>query len=352
VRTARGAVVVSTSWAASQPLVEALLATDPHLVVTTRASDWGQGALAQHVTLLRSTLAAVVGSVGARSLVLITVGHEVFVATALLRLLPRRLRPRLVVADFLMPRSRRLPGLQGRLLRRVDGWACIRRGDVPNLAARFGIDPSHCRWVAFPMGDPDLLDREAETATAPDAGADGGYLYSAGSAHRDWDVVLRALERTGRRAVISVDPRHPDVVGRSLPRGVDLLPPVSPEVGRSLTAAADLVVVALHDTPLPAGPVVLIDALAMGKAVVATDANGCRDYVEDQVTGLLVPPGDAEALAAAIVRLDADPALRARLGRAARQWCRSHLQPADFAAAVCGLAVGADPGERAHGRTR
>jgi glycosyltransferase involved in cell wall biosynthesis len=342
-------VVVSTSWAAPEPLVQALLAADPAVVVRPRASDWGQGALAQHLTLVRSTLAAVVGSVGARSLVLVTVGHEVFVASALLRLVPRHLRPRLVVADFLLPRSRGLSGLQARLLRRVDAWACIRRGDVPNLATRFGIDPARCRWVAFPMGDPGLLARETETVAVPGATPGGGYLYSAGSAHRDWDVVLRALEQTGRRAVISVDPRHPDVTGRALPTGVDLRPPVSPEVGRSLTAAADLVVVSLHDTPLPAGPVVLIDALAMGKAVVATDANGCRDYVDDQVTGLLVPPGDAEALAAAIARLDADPALRARLGEAARRWCRANLQPADFAAAVLGLATAAAADVRAPG---
>jgi glycosyltransferase involved in cell wall biosynthesis len=62
-----------------------------------------------------------------------------------------------------------------------------------------------------------------------------------------------------------------------------------------------------------------LEAMAFGLAVVATRAGGLPEVVEDGVTGLLVPPGDAPALAGAVHRLLADPALRRRLGEAGRE---------------------------------
>lgn len=53
-------------------------------------------------------------------------------------------------------------------------------------------------------------------------------------------------------------------------------------------------------------PKSLLEALACGRAAVATDVPGCRDIVKDEVNGLLVPPRDAAALSAAIARLADD----------------------------------------------
>ncbi len=61
----------------------------------------------------------------------------------------------------------------------------------------------------------------------------------------------------------------------------------------------------------------LLDAMACGKPIVATAAGGIPEVVEDGVTGLLVPPKDERALAAAIVRLLKDRGLREQLGAAA-----------------------------------
>jgi glycosyltransferase involved in cell wall biosynthesis len=64
---------------------------------------------------------------------------------------------------------------------------------------------------------------------------------------------------------------------------------------------------------------VCAEAMAHARAVVATDVGGFRDLVVDGETGFLVPPRDRGALRAAIDRLLADPALRRRLGAAARE---------------------------------
>lgn len=63
---------------------------------------------------------------------------------------------------------------------------------------------------------------------------------------------------------------------------------------------------------------VALEAAWAGRAVVASDVGGLREVVERNVSGLLVPPEDPAALAAATCRLLDDPAARARMGAAAR----------------------------------
>ncbi len=65
-------------------------------------------------------------------------------------------------------------------------------------------------------------------------------------------------------------------------------------------------------------PKVLIEAAAAGRAVITTDKPGCRDAIEPDVSGVLIPAGDAEALANAIALLIKDKALRQRMGKAGR----------------------------------
>ncbi|MCZ6623363.1 MAG: glycosyltransferase family 4 protein, partial [Deltaproteobacteria bacterium] len=65
-------------------------------------------------------------------------------------------------------------------------------------------------------------------------------------------------------------------------------------------------------------PVSLIEAMAAGKAVVATKVGGVPDLVEDGRTGLLVPSKDSDTLADAILRVLKDNSLRRRLGEQAR----------------------------------
>jgi glycosyltransferase involved in cell wall biosynthesis len=61
-----------------------------------------------------------------------------------------------------------------------------------------------------------------------------------------------------------------------------------------------------------------LEAMASGRAVVATNVGGLPEIIGDEVTGLLVPPRDPEALSLAIIRLIASRELRQQLGQAAR----------------------------------
>ena len=68
--------------------------------------------------------------------------------------------------------------------------------------------------------------------------------------------------------------------------------------------------------------IVNLEAMASGKAVVATRVGGVPEFVSDEQEGLLVPPADPEAMAAALLRLCRDPQLAARLGKAGRRKAR------------------------------
>jgi glycosyltransferase involved in cell wall biosynthesis len=74
-------------------------------------------------------------------------------------------------------------------------------------------------------------------------------------------------------------------------------------------------------------PVALIEALAAAKPVVATRVGGVADVVDHEATGLLVPPRDPAALAAAILRLASDAGERARFGAAGREAVVGRFSP-------------------------
>jgi glycosyltransferase involved in cell wall biosynthesis len=66
-------------------------------------------------------------------------------------------------------------------------------------------------------------------------------------------------------------------------------------------------------------PRAILEAMAQGLPVVSTKVDGAREMVVDGETGLLVAPGDAPALADALIRLLDDPALARRMGEMGRQ---------------------------------
>ena len=93
----------------------------------------------------------------------------------------------------------------------------------------------------------------------------------------------------------------------------------------SCTSALDRAAVVVFPSRRDGFPVSCAEAMAHGRAVVATAVGGLPDMVVDGETGVLVPAGDPAALRSAIDRLLADPELRARLGHRRAQPNRGAL---------------------------
>ena len=116
-----------------------------------------------------------------------------------------------------------------------------------------------------------------------------------------------------------------------------------------LVGLCDLYVLSSYAEGLP---ISIVEAMAAGKPVVSTRVAGSEDAVSDGVTGLLVPPADASALAEAIARLLDDADLRRRFGQAGQREAarrfdagRLAVQLADIVEGVarrCGLMAGPD----------
>ena len=109
-----------------------------------------------------------------------------------------------------------------------------------------------------------------------------------------------------------------DVTGRPLPPHVTIGPKAYAEL-RDLYARARFVVVPLVPSDSDNGITTILEAFAMGKAVICTDTPGQSGVLEAGVNCLRVPPGDPAALRDAIRTLWADPHLCGRMGAAGRR---------------------------------
>ena len=158
-------------------------------------------------------------------------------------------------------------------------------------------------------------------APAPDARP--RYVVSAGAASRDYRTLVEASRAIDAEFRIAADsnwyPEQLNIAPGDVPPHVQVASCGNYERLRELYSQAMFVVVPLLDVRYACGYAVIAEAMAMGKAVVATRTGCPSDLIEDGVSGLYVPPDDTEALRAAIQRLVSDPALAQRMGREGRR---------------------------------
>jgi glycosyltransferase involved in cell wall biosynthesis len=103
---------------------------------------------------------------------------------------------------------------------------------------------------------------------------------------------------------------------------------------RRLMLAADVCLLSTHFEGLP---LVILEAMALGRPCVATAVDGIPEMLDDDVTGLLYPLRDAAALADRLIRLASDRALAQRLGAAARAEARRRFGQEQFASKIFDL---------------
>ena len=153
-------------------------------------------------------------------------------------------------------------------------------------------------------------------------------VSAAGLEWRDYPTLIGAAQRLDaldfKLAAASPWSKHTNETERTaLPANVAARRYEYDEL-RELYGSSAVVACPLYETDFQAGITSILEAMAMGCAVVATRTSGQTDVIEDGVTGLYVDPGDVDGWCRALERLTRDPVLRESLGANARAWILNH----------------------------
>lgn len=177
-----------------------------------------------------------------------------------------------------------------------------------------GLPAAGVPYEVVPNVVPDVALTGAQARVRPSFAPDEPYLFFAGdlSSEKGLLTLLSAYSRLGSAAPPLL------CAGRPTPDTPDVLPPgvtvVQNLAHEDVLAAFGHALVAVLPSQWPDPcPTTVLEAMASGVPVVTCATGGMVDMVEHEVSGLLVPPADAEALAAALVRLLGDAPLRSRL---------------------------------------
>ena len=192
------------------------------------------------------------------------------------------------------------------IARRGIGVLVLSSAELETVAERFRLPKGKLRFIPL----------QCTIEQPRDESKEEGFVLSAGRSLRDYGTMIRAAAAI-RAPVHILCGADAALAGAALPANVTVRSETSRDEYLDALARCSVVALALQDTLRPTGQVVMLEAMGLGKPVVATRHAGTVDYIRNGENGFLVEPGDAEGLARAVQNLLDDPALRRRVGRKA-----------------------------------
>jgi glycosyltransferase involved in cell wall biosynthesis len=210
---------------------------------------------------------------------------------------------------------------ESRLYRRWDKIIVLTRAEAEALEDRLRLSPGKVLTVNPPVDIAFFRPCEGVRASVEQE-----YVLSVGLSCRDYPTLIRAMRKLPKvtahiRAGSSWVDREAGYEHEAIPANVLPMKPVAPHLLRECYMASRFVVVPIRETTQwSAGTNAVLEAQAMGKAVIATRTPGLTEYVRDGETGILVGSGDSAAMAEAIEYLWNHPERAAIMGQRAREW--------------------------------
>jgi glycosyltransferase involved in cell wall biosynthesis len=211
-------------------------------------------------------------------------------------------------------------------LRYVDRFVVHSRGEIDTLNRWFGIPKDKIAFVPLQRA-PIVLTHREEVETP--------FVVSMGSANRDYVTLIEAIRGLPVRLVLVASPRS--VVDIDIPSNVEVANGLTAEDCRVLAQRARINIVPLADVETASGQVTIVEALRMGRPLVATRGVGSVDYIVDGQNAVLVEARDIAGLRGAIDRLWNDGALREDLSRNALAYAQAHLSDETAATKLAAL---------------
>ena len=263
-------------------------------------------------------------------------GRQDQLAAALLQ--RRRRVPPIVISDCTW---RANPSTLGRLVRRVGlslidsprvTYCVLSSAELELFPRSWPVDRSRIVFTPFCYTVP-----PAELARDPQRGEG---VFAGGDSMRDYGPLLAAVRSVGAPLRLAVQGDVPEADG--IP-SVTMGPVPREEFFAEMARARVVVVPLAPGIERSAGQQTILNGMALGKIVVATDSPGTRDHLRDGETGYIVPPGDTEAMERTLRRV-LDPANEAELDAVRQRACataRNEFSPESYVERLLDLALGA-----------
>ena len=261
--------------------------------------------------------------------VILTDGEQIGIPLAgFLKLTSAKKRPRhaMLVHILSVPKKAQLISAL-RLYKQIDQFLVYSTWQQRFIQQKWGLPDSQVLFTPF-MVDADFfnpqqvknLDSVAKWLPAGSTPV----IFSLGREFRDYPTLIEAVRGLDAHLVVVAgsywSKRADTTQGQDIPQNVTLVQDrLSYEALRALYHASSFVVVPLYNVYFQAGITSILEAMAMEKAVVCTNAPGQTDVVIQAQTGLYAEPGDVASMRSAIEQLLSDPQATAQMGQAGRQ---------------------------------
>lgn len=199
-------------------------------------------------------------------------------------------------------------------LREIDHFVVHTQAERKIYSQWLGIPMERFEFVPFYMEyTPEPVPEETERP----------FIVAAGSASRDFATLFEAVKRLNIRTIVISGPRA--LEGLEVPPQAEVHFVMDKMEILKLVQQARANVVPLHPTQPAPGIITIVEAMQLGRPVIATRCEGVDDYITDGNTGILVEPRSVDSLTEAIDRVWNDPELRKYLGAQAYSYGKDNL---------------------------
>lgn len=215
--------------------------------------------------------------------------------------------PRQIVLELMLDEAR--DSILWKLKRRIQSFLfssvdivfVSSTAEVGNYSRRLDLQDGRVRFLPFHTNitEPKIL------------GTRGDYILSAGLTGRDYATLAASVEGLEYKVTIVSDALS--IQGIDFPANVEIMCDIPYSQYLDVLHNCSIVVVPLKKLVKSTGQVVVLEAMGIGKPVIATQTTGTVDYLDSGVNGILVPVGDHRALRRAIDSLISDPDLYRKL---------------------------------------
>lgn len=277
---------------------------------------------------------------------ILTDGEQVGIPlAALLKLFGGRQRPRhLMINHVLSVPKKLLPMDALKLHTHIDRFLTYATAQQRFIRQRWNLPAQQVRLTPF-MVDTRFFSPQAITA------APRRMLCAVGLERRDYPTLIEAARGLDAEVVIAAaspwSKRADSTAGQAIPANVTVRRFSQFEL-RQLYADSRFLVMPLEDVDFQAGVTAILEAMALGRAVICTRTPGQTDVVVDGETGLYVPPRDPQALRAAIDYLLEHPDIAQRMGEAGRARVERLMSLDHYAEGIAAMIAEVTPMEVSH----